>query len=105
MRLRRNLTTLSFVAPVLIGIVVFFLYPLLSAIYFSFTKFDLLTVPQWVGLDNYKRMGDDPFLWQSVRNTLWMVVVFVPESASRMAGHLCATPTRRRRRRSDQMMR
>jgi len=78
MRLRRNLTTLSFVAPVLIGIVVFFLYPLLSAIYFSFTKFDLLTVPQWVGLDNYKRMGDDPFLWQSVRNTLWMVVVFVP---------------------------
>jgi multiple sugar transport system permease protein len=77
-RLRRNLTTLSFVAPVLIGIVVFFLYPLLSAIYFSFTKFDLLTVPQWVGLDNYKRMGDDPFLWQSVRNTLWMVVVFVP---------------------------
>jgi len=78
MRLRRNLTTLSFVAPVLIGIVVFFLYPLLSAIYFSFTKFDLLTVPQWVGLDNYRRMGDDPFLWQSVRNTLWMVVVFVP---------------------------
>jgi multiple sugar transport system permease protein len=35
-------------------------------------------VPEWVGLDNYKRMADDPFLLQSVRNTLWMVVVFVP---------------------------
>ncbi|GAA2530268.1 carbohydrate ABC transporter permease [Winogradskya humida] len=78
MRLRRNLTTLSFVAPLLIGIAVFFLYPLVSAVYFSFTKFDLLTVPQWVGLENYKRMADDPFLLQSVRNTLWMVAVFVP---------------------------
>jgi multiple sugar transport system permease protein len=77
-RLRRGLTTLSFLAPALIGIAVFFLYPLLSAVYFSFTKFDLLSVPQWVGLGNYRRMADDPFLLQAVRNTLWMVVVFVP---------------------------
>ena len=78
LKLRRNLTTLSFLAPMLIGIGVFFLYPLVSAVYFSFTKFDLLSVPEWVGLDNYKKMADDPFLLQSVRNTLWMVVVFVP---------------------------
>src|SRR5690242_21913337 len=78
LRIRKNLTILSFLAPALIGIAVFFLYPLISAVYFSFTKFDLLSVPQWVGLDNYKRMADDPFLLQSVRNTLWMVVVFVP---------------------------
>ncbi|GAA2644416.1 carbohydrate ABC transporter permease [Paractinoplanes durhamensis] len=77
-RLRKNLTTLSFLAPALIGIAVFFLYPLVSAVYFSFTKFDLLSVPQWVGLDNYQRMADDPFLLQAIRNTLWMVVVFVP---------------------------
>jgi multiple sugar transport system permease protein len=77
-RIRRNATTLSFLAPALLGIAVFFVYPLISAVYFSFTKFDLLSVPQWVGLDNYKRMADDPFLLQSVRNTLWMVVVFVP---------------------------
>ncbi|MEU8609749.1 sugar ABC transporter permease [Actinoplanes sp. NPDC048791] len=78
MRLRRNLTAWSFLAPALIGIVVFFIYPLLSAVYFSFTKFDLLTVPEWVGLANYRRMGEDPYLLQSIRNTLWMVVVFVP---------------------------
>jgi multiple sugar transport system permease protein len=77
-RLRKNATILSFLAPALIGIVVFFLYPLVSAVYFSFTKFDLLSVPQWIGLGNYRRMADDPFLLQSVRNTLWMVVVFVP---------------------------
>jgi multiple sugar transport system permease protein len=77
-RLRHSLTILSFLAPALIGIAVFFLYPLVSAVYFSFTKFDLLSVPQWIGLGNYRRMGEDPFLLQSVRNTLWMVVVFVP---------------------------
>jgi multiple sugar transport system permease protein len=77
MRLRR-LTPWTFLAPALIGIVVFFIYPLISAVYFSFTKFDLLTVPQWVGLANYKRMGEDPYLLQSIRNTLWMVAVFVP---------------------------
>ena len=78
MRLRRELTALTFLAPALLGIVVFFGYPLVSAVYFSFTKFDLLSTPEWVGLDNYKRMAEDPFLLQSVRNTLWMVVVFVP---------------------------
>jgi multiple sugar transport system permease protein len=76
--LRRGATTFTFVAPALLGIAIFFVYPLLSAIYFSFTKFDLLSVPQWVGLDNYRRMAEDPFLLQAVRNTLWMVVVFVP---------------------------
>src|SRR4051812_49871493 len=77
-RVRKNLTILSMLAPALIGITLFFVYPLISAVYFSLTKFDLLSVPQWVGLDNYKRMADDPFLLQSVRNTLWMVAVFVP---------------------------
>ncbi|GAA3344256.1 sugar ABC transporter permease [Amorphoplanes nipponensis] len=77
MRLRR-LTPWTFLAPALIGIVVFFGYPLLSAVYFSFTKFDLLTVPEWVGLANYRRMGEDPYLLQSIRNTLWMVAVLVP---------------------------
>jgi multiple sugar transport system permease protein len=77
-RLRHNLTVLSFIAPALIGIVVFFGYPLLSAIYFSFTQFDLLSTPEWVGLANYRKLFDDPFLLQSVKNTLWMVAVFVP---------------------------
>ena len=77
-RVRQHATVLSFLAPALIGIAVFFVYPLLSAVYFSFTKFDLLSVPRWIGLGNYRQMGQDPFLLQSVRNTLWMVAVFVP---------------------------
>ena len=72
-RLRQNLTVLSFMAPVLIGITVFFVYPLVSALYFSFTKFNLLTVPQWVGLDNYKEVLHDTTLREAARNTVWLV--------------------------------
>jgi multiple sugar transport system permease protein len=75
---RHNLTVLSLMLPTLIGIVAFFVYPLLSALYFSFTKFNLLNKPQWVGLKNYSTMLHDPNLVKAVENTLWLVVVMVP---------------------------
>src|SRR5262249_2928345 len=74
-RTRPNLTVLSLMAPTLIGIGAFFVYPLLSALYFSFTKFNLLNKPQWVGLKNYTTMLHDPNLVKAVENTLWLVVV------------------------------
>lgn len=76
---RHRLTVLSFMAPALIGIAVFFIYPLLAAVYFSFTKFDLLTTPEWVGARNYVYLfAHDSLAWQAARNTLWFVVVLVP---------------------------
>jgi multiple sugar transport system permease protein len=78
-RWRHRLTVLSFMGPALIGITVFFLYPLLSAIYFSFTRFDLLTTPQWVGLRNYVYLfTQDPNAQKAAMNTLWFVAVLVP---------------------------
>jgi|tagenome__1003787_1003787.scaffolds.fasta_scaffold20930420_2 multiple sugar transport system permease protein len=76
--IRKYGTVLTFIGPLLIGITVFFLYPLCSAIYFSFTKFDLLSTPEWVGLRNYRHLFDDPNLAKAAYNTLWMVVIFVP---------------------------
>jgi multiple sugar transport system permease protein len=70
---------LSFLAPALIGIAVFLVYPLLAALYFSFTRFDLLTTPVWVGLRNYAYLfGSDTTAWKAASNTLWLVVVLVP---------------------------
>ena len=78
-RWRHRLTVLSLMAPALIGIAVFFLYPLLSAIYFSFTRFDLLTPPEWVGWRNYVHLFvHDPTAVKAALNTLWFVVVLVP---------------------------
>lgn len=75
---RHRLTVFTLMLPTLIGIGAFFVYPLLSALYFSFTKFNLLNKPQWVGLKNYSSMLHDPNLLKAVQNTLWLVVVMVP---------------------------
>ncbi|MGC9377341.1 carbohydrate ABC transporter permease [Streptomyces sp. MH13] len=64
-----------FIAPALLGFVVFLLWPTLRGIYLSFTRFNLLTPAQWVGLDNYVRMVNDPIFWESMRVTVVYVVV------------------------------
>ena len=77
-RLRYRLTVMSFMAPAFLGIAVFLVYPLLSALYFSFTKFNLLSPPAWVGLDNYRFMLSDHRLMTAAKNTAWFVVILVP---------------------------
>ncbi|MFE0802157.1 carbohydrate ABC transporter permease [Streptomyces sp. NPDC058812] len=64
-----------FVAPALLGFTVFLLWPTLRGIYLSFTRFNLLTPAQWVGLDNYVRMVHDPIFWDSLRITVGYVVI------------------------------
>ena len=52
---------------------------MVASLYFSFTHYDLLSSPRWIGLANYKYMvQNDPFFWQAVRNTAWMVVIGLP---------------------------
>jgi len=45
-----------FLAPWLIGFFVFTLYPMFYSLFLSFTEFNILQPPRWVGLDNYTRM-------------------------------------------------
>ncbi|MEU4243505.1 sugar ABC transporter permease [Actinoplanes sp. NPDC026619] len=74
---RRDDTRLAiaFIAPALIGFLVFMVWPTLRGIYLSFTKFNLLTPPEFNGLDNYVRMVQDPVFWNSLKVTLYYVVV------------------------------
>ena len=66
-------------APWLIGFSVFFGYPLVMSVYLSFTHYDLLSPPKWVGLANYKYLfNDDPQVGGAVKNTLWIIGVMVP---------------------------
>ena len=75
---RRRLTVLSMLAPWLVGLAVFFGYPLVSTAYLSFTHYDLLSSARWVGLGNYRYMGHDPYFWPAVRNSLWMICIATP---------------------------
>jgi multiple sugar transport system permease protein len=64
-----------FIAPALIGFLVFMLWPTVRGIYLSFTSFNLLTPPEWTGLDNYVRMVQDPVFWNALKVTLYYVVL------------------------------
>ncbi|CAA9314366.1 MAG: ABC transporter, permease protein 1 (cluster 1, maltose/g3p/polyamine/iron), partial [uncultured Chloroflexia bacterium] len=68
-----------FLMPWLIGIVVFMLGPIIASVYLSLTNYNLITPPEWVGLDNYREMFfDDRNFWQSIRVTLKFTVLSVP---------------------------
>ena len=76
---RRRRTVAALMAPWAIGFAVFFAYPLLASIYYSFTHYDLLSSPKWLGLRNYEYLfNSDPQIWTAVKNTLWLIVVMVP---------------------------
>jgi multiple sugar transport system permease protein len=65
-------------SPWLIGFFAFIAYPMFATLYYSFTKYNLLTDPVWVGTFNYRFMLHDQLFWLSIRNTLWLVVFIVP---------------------------
>lgn len=66
-------------SPWIVGFSVFIVYPMVSSLYFSFTHYDLIGSPIWIGLDNYKYMfTEDVLFWQAIRNTVWFIVVAVP---------------------------
>ncbi|GAB3595892.1 carbohydrate ABC transporter permease [Microbacterium tumbae] len=68
-----------FMAPWLAGFALLTAGPLVGSLYLSFTDFNLLQSPNWVGIDNYVRMfTQDPRFWQSLRVTLIYVVLTVP---------------------------
>jgi len=66
---------LLFILPALIGFGVFLVWPTVRGIYLSFTKFNLLTPPQFNGLDNYIRMVQDPVFWNALKVTLYYVIL------------------------------
>ena len=76
---RRRGIVLAFMSPWLVGFTVFFGYPLVMSAYLSFTHYDLLSPPRWVGLDNYRFMFEtDQQVWPAVKNTLWFIAIAVP---------------------------
>jgi multiple sugar transport system permease protein len=66
---------LLFILPSLIGFLVFMVWPTLRGIYLSFTKFNLLTPPEFNGLDNYVRMVQDPVFWNALKVTVYYVLI------------------------------
>lgn len=66
------------IAPWLVGFILFTAGPMLISLWTSFTDWDLLTDPQWVGLENYRNLVTDPTFIQSIKVTLAYTAAYVP---------------------------
>ncbi|NUK30255.1 sugar ABC transporter permease [Parageobacillus sp. VR-IP] len=68
-----------FIAPWIIGFLLFTAGPLLFSLYGSFTNYDITSRMEFIGFKNYIRMfTDDDLFWVSLTNTLYYVVISVP---------------------------
>jgi multiple sugar transport system permease protein len=76
---RRRRFVLLLMSPWIVGFSVFFGYPLVFTAYLSFTHYDLLSAPRWIGSANYRYLfHGDPQVWGAVKNTLWIIAFGVP---------------------------
>jgi len=75
----KNIVGYVLIAPWLFGFFFLYVIPMISSIYFSFTSYNLLSSPKFIGLDNYKRMFfDDPTFWKTLGVTFYYVFMLVP---------------------------
>ncbi len=81
-----------FLSPWLLGFIIFMAGPILVSLFLSFTQYDVLHPPQWVGMSNYSELvglhvkvnswlpwrwewtANDPLFWKSMWNTAFMVI-------------------------------
>lgn len=69
---------LLFISPWIVGFAVFTLWPVLYSAYLSLTDYDVLTDPEFIGLDNYRRLLEDEDIALSLGNTVFYTVIQVP---------------------------
>ena len=74
---RQSETTAAwlFLLPAVFGFVTFYLLPLIRGIYLSVTDWDLLSVPNFVGLENFQRLFTDKLFWNSLVVTAEYVIL------------------------------
>ena len=75
---QKNWVGYLFLTPWLLGILAFTAIPMGASLYLSFTKYDMFTSPEWIGLGNYISMFEDQKWKNSVFVTLKYVFIGVP---------------------------
>ncbi|GAB4524619.1 MAG: sugar ABC transporter permease [Pleurocapsa sp.] len=78
---QRKLTPYLFLLPAIALLTLTVFLPAIQAFSLSFTQYELADItqaPQWIGLENFKRLWSDRVFWQTIRNTLLYLVGVVP---------------------------
>ena len=76
-RKREKRLAVAFLAPTVIGLGLFTLVPIIASVVLAFFKWDVISSPRWVGLDNFGSLFSDPTLRTSFINTILFVIVSV----------------------------
>lgn len=78
-KLRENLYGYLFLSPWLLGFLGLFLGPGIASLAISFTEYNVISPPEFIGSQNYVRMfTDDPLFWSSLGRTFYYACVAVP---------------------------
>ncbi len=75
---RYNYSAFLFIAPMLIGIGVFYLYAFFENIWTSFNEVGIFGMRTFVGLENYRSLAEDEIFWIALKNTAFYAVLGVP---------------------------
>src|SRR5215207_4326514 len=65
-----RLTPYLFLVPAVTLIAVFVVYPILAVFYYSFTDYDIVRPPVWVGLDNFRHLLGDKTFWLALTHSI-----------------------------------
>jgi multiple sugar transport system permease protein len=69
---------LLFISPWIVGFLIFTAWPVIYSGYLSFTDYDVINPPSYVGLDNYREMLEDDKVRIALRNTFVFTAMSVP---------------------------
>jgi multiple sugar transport system permease protein len=74
----RRLAGYLFILPSLLFLLVFVIYPILSAFYLSLHRYNLIEPPVWDGLNRYWLLLEDPRFFKALGNTFLFALMTVP---------------------------
>ncbi|MFI3805611.1 carbohydrate ABC transporter permease [Vagococcus fluvialis] len=69
---------LFFLLPSLLGFALFIIYPIFYSLGVSFTNWDLINAKEFIGFGNYTRLLSDPQFWNSLKNTFYFIIGYLP---------------------------
>jgi multiple sugar transport system permease protein len=77
---RRNVVGYIFIAPFILGFLLWFLTPALISIWLVFQDWNMIRPPEPIGLDNFRKVLSDKLFWQALKVTTFYTVISVPLS-------------------------
>jgi len=72
---RFRATPYLFLAPALVLLGVFVIYPIIAVIYYSFTDYDIIQPPVWIGLENFQNLFADETFWLALTHSIVYLLV------------------------------